>query len=294
MNEVRLPEDTNEAKAMTVPQEGQPMENAVVTMEGDIGTSTISSTDKKAKAKRGAAVIGNAFTTNQLVSPTLTSLKVIARGKTYKLADLDSGQIRAREHDPKRVELFASMYRDGKPVPQPVAIQVPDTPKPIIADGHRRCLGMKAAGFDEMEVDLYEGTELDVIMVGMELNSSGPAPLKPADIVKAAVKTQVLGARPNITKLADMAGVSRPTARKLYQQEISKTGGVLDSYKPVKPRKTKEEIADEIAVKVLEAIEEGNDEIIQVIFDKLPDDIRQHHLRTLQQQYGVLNSVVDS
>lgn len=167
-----------------------------------------------------------------------------------------------------------------------MAIQTPNKDNPILGDGHRRSLGRKAAGYDDIVVDLYEGTELDVIQVGLELNSSGPAPLKPADLVKAAVKTQALGVRPNITRLADMIGVSRPTARKLYEQEISKTGSVLDAFKPAKKRKTKEEVAAEIAVRVLEAVEEGNDEVIQVIFKRLPDGIRQHHLQAILKQYS--------
>lgn len=217
-------------------------------------------------------------------SPTLAGLKLIQRGVKKRFEELDSGQIRVQGNNGKWIEFFASMYRNNEPVPKGVAIRIEGTEREKLVDGHKRCLGRKVAGFEDFEVDIYEGTEQDALNVALELNRGGDR-LKPEDVVKAAVMAQGLGIHPNISELARKAGISRPTARKLYRQEMSKTGSVLDGFKEMKKPKTKREIAEGLADKVMEALEEGNGEVIQLIFEKMPADIRQHHLHALSERF---------
>lgn len=289
-DEVRLPEEEQAQKPTPeeppiTPQEDRDNDASPPVTEKAKGKSKSSTKESPHSEARGKTKVDDSMQ-NYVVgfSPTLAGLKLIQRGVKMRFDELDSGQIRAQGNNGKWVELFASMYRNDEPLPKGVAIRIKATGRKKLADGNKRCMGRKVAGFDDFEVDLYEGEEQDVINVALELNRGGDR-LKPADVIKAALLTQELGTRPNISELARMAGISRPTARKLYQQETAKTGGVLDGFTPIKQPKTKREIADGLADKVMEALEEGNDSVIQLIFEKMPDDTRQHHLHALSERF---------
>ena len=211
----------------------------------------------------------------------LDRLELVESNVQMEIESLLPFDIRDKGSDKRRIGMFAESYRNNTHVPNIVVVETPDGKRRLV-DGHHRAKGALLADWKTVKADVYRGSLADCIHVALELNRS-TNPLKPRDIVHAAVMARGNGGAPSISELARLAGISRQTVRSYISQmdDGSLTAGVRGLKRP----KSDDEVAAGLADKVVEAVEIGIDKVVDLVFERLSAEVRSKLLERLQRRF---------
>ena len=106
---------------------------------------------------------------------TLTELCV------YEIEECSRVQVRTTTSH-EAVERYREAFESGAVLPPMVVFQEPNTERYVVADGHHRLKGLKAAEIDNVDVEIKEGDETDALEYALSANSEHGLPRTKADI----------------------------------------------------------------------------------------------------------------
>ncbi|MDR1612921.1 MAG: winged helix-turn-helix transcriptional regulator [Planctomycetota bacterium] len=179
----------------------------------------------------------------------LKGLELVERGRAILLHSLNPAQIRDREFNSERVTVYVEMLQQSEP--PPIIVVMDDSGRSFIADGHHRAAACGQAGRIDIVADVYRGTALDAVLIGLEANNSGPLALTAREKSRHLDSLLREHGTLSVSAIAKIIGVSRQTvsARK---KRLADNGSFIQDLRRVLPEKTREqrlEAATKVVVK---------------------------------------------
>ncbi len=172
----------------------------------------------------------------KIANVTLTELCV------YEIEECSRVQIRTTTSH-EAVERYKEAFESGAVLPPMVVFQEPNTERYVVADGHHRLKGLKAANIDYVDVEIKEGDETDALEYALSANSAHGLPRTRADIrngIRLLMTSSALTSKyPTHEDKADLLRISRSTFQRYLAEWRDAAGGSAEDRRAKKKAREK-------------------------------------------------------